>query len=689
MLLLVSLFAVAVAFSPSSALVAQEVDSASPPFRISSAAWPGQITVERRDAEDRPLIVATIGDFGFRVVLDRALPQGATLVIDPGKVWFSNPDPLVKAVQVEDSEGPHHLSLIVDDQVLAASAFRVSRQTVTGKAERYRFVVYAPFPEGLEATVVELRFENTTAPILAGAWRSRAFVLAGGELHEIETSIPLSVRPGPTTTYELLAPSQAVIGQSIALQLVGHDRFGNVTRGNDTSFRVEGLDAVRDVHFPSEETTLATFDWVPENEGVYFPQAVSDGLVIAGGPIRVTRRSAPSRVYWGDLHSHSGVSKDGLGGGAFSYARDVTRLDFFAAAEHADADAQFGPDTTVGIHDHEWQRNIDQVRSFYEPGHFVTILAYECSLSGGHHNVYFRGLEGTPWTARSLETVDALWRMLVAGQAFTVPHHLGIQWGSPKRVAPPRNAELQAVTRPQHEVGGPALDWTKPHDQALRPALEIYSGHGQSERFDRDDPLAYGRVLRTHSLSKEGPHYARDAWRAGHRMGALAASDDHVSMPGRVPFGLTAVVAEQLTREAIFDALLHRHTWATTGERILLEFELGGATMGQQVTVDASTARLAGRLLVLAPRPIESAEVLAVAEGGDGWETLVHLGGGIDPADAGRPGGLGQVIEQELDLPLLEPVSGGVVYYLRVELTGEAGGRVSRAWSSPIWVDVE
>ena len=47
--------------------------------------------------------------------------------------------------------------------------------------------------------------------------------------------------------------------------------------------------------------------------------------------------------------------------------------------------------------------------------------------------------------------------------------------------------------------------------------------------------------------------------------------------------GLTAVLASEPTREAIWDALWHRRVVATTGPRILVRFEIDGHPMGSEL----------------------------------------------------------------------------------------------------------
>ena len=372
------------------------------------------------------------------------------------------------------------------------------------------------------------------------------------------------------------------------------------------------------------------------------------------------------KIYWGDIHSHTRVSKDGIGGGEYTYARDAAGLDFYASTEHAGDDA-YVERSAAGdsISRAEWEANVENVARFYEPGRFVTLLGYECSLPGGHHNVYYRGLEGVPWPEHTLRSVERLWEKLASGEAITVPHHLGVQWGG--NSAPLTGPGLQEVLTGTQFIGGPRLDWSQPHHPALRPVLEIYSAHGQSEVFDRGDALAYERVRYTAGRSGEGAHYARDAWAAGHAMGVVAASDNHNSHPGLSYQGLTAVRAPELTRDAVFNALRTRNTYGTTGQRILMEFEVAGVRMGKE---GKASGAVEGSVVVAAPGEIRYAEVLSLRRGEDQWER------------AARWEQPGRLIDQTFKVG----IEGPTMLYLRTELVETIRGRVGRGWSSPVWL---
>src|SRR5262249_11057883 len=231
--------------------------------------------------------------------------------------------------------------------------------------------------------------------------------------------------------------------------------------------------------------------WTPRKEGFYFPQMSvringrSQDTLVKGNPIRVFAREPEAKTYWGELHSHSSISADGIGKDPFTYARDAARLDFFASTEHADDDGNPRGDA---IRPEEWQSIRNQVEKFYEPDRFVTLLAYECSFPApyGHHNVFFRTVSGTPCPAGLMVSVENLWSRIATGEAITIPHHTGIAFMGPPAGAESAGPGFQPivtdVSRPLTSAGA-AVDWNI-HNPNKRPLVEIYSLHGSSEIYD-------------------------------------------------------------------------------------------------------------------------------------------------------------------------------------------------------------
>ncbi len=607
------------------------------------------------------MTVAEIGDYRLHIPLPDGLAQGSTISVHFPKAWFPNPWPLNKPVQTTDPAAPHHLSASSPDSDLDLTWDYFAP---TGERERFEHLIELrsreSIPAGSSATV---SFTATTAPYIAGIDAVSVRLDRGdGRVETLQAEY--EVKPGPVESLRLTAPSTAAVGEEIALHAVALDGFGNLATGYHQTAAVDGIGGTSDFSIRSGRGSLR---WIPGEPGTYWPRLAAGNLQVDGNPVQVTAEIPEERIYWGDLHSHSRISMDAIGFGDFAYARDVSRLDFYASTEHAEDDDYPSGTTRAGIRESEWRHVVDQVREFNTPHEFVTILAYECGLRGGHYNVYFRSLEGVPQPAHEVRDVSTLWRHLERGEAFTVPHHSG------KRHA---RLVIEEVSKPGLQTLGEVIgpggrhrghDWTVlDQKHSLVPAIEIYSSHGSSERYDPDDPLSYESVQYSSAMSGEGPHYVQDAWAAGHHLGVVAASDNHTAHPGKAYRGLTAVRAPELTRPAVFDALRSRQSWGTTGERIIVDLTWGNVRMGEKASAGDAAGEV--KVSVVAPRPVAYVELMRF-DPQLGWDV------------AARWDQPGRSLQVSVESIATEP---GAVIYLRAELEGTTGGRVARAWSSPI-----
>ena len=384
---------------------------------------------------------------------------------------------------------------------------------------------------------------------------------------------------------------------------------------------------------------------VPQATGVVRIQATDENgrLHGVGNPMKVFEHEPNLKLYWGDLHSHTHYSVDGVGHNNFEYARYTSGLDFYAMTDHSAPSigkyAQgLGPDTPRA-----WAEYTALTDKYYEPGKFATLHAYECSLEApyGHHNVYFRGAVGALQDESDV-SLTGLWDALTAGQALTIPHHTG------KMPIP--------------------IFW-HPHNPELDRNIEIYSAHGLSEAYYPEGPLSFEHSDFTDpSKSARGPQYVRDAWIEGLQLSTIASSDDHRAHPGQPHYGLAAVTAPGLTREEIFDGLYHRRTYGTTGAKILLDFSIDGRPMGQQVIV-AGSPRLT--LEAHGTDLIERVEVLRYLKSEGAFKVRYTL----EPRDY-------DITWTQTD----EDFKEDSIYYVRLKQAGLVRNRIAMAWSSPIWV---
>lgn len=329
-------------------------------------------------------------------------------------------------------------------------------------------------------------------------------------------------------------------------------------------------------------------------------------------------------VFFGDMHCHS-VFSDGIGSpkACYDFARDWAGLDFCAVTDHAQYLSQA-----------EWDSSCQQANDAMRAGQFVTLCGYELSHPEiGDKNIYYPGEWGPMIPELNLYTGEIL------DAEETIP-----VWKA-------HGALMMA-----HLHARNLLKFRHPE---LCRLMEVYSNWGCCEFEGANPPFIPS--LR-HDFTG---NWAQDALAAGLHMGFTANSDDHMGRPGvsgwhRVErtyrSGLTAVLAKELTRPAIFEALYQRHTYATSGVRIYLSFSLNGAIPGDEVMLIDRNMHIA--LSVHGTAEIKSMEIINVRQCLWRWTGM----------------------QERCDMQIELPAENGM-YYLRV--TQQDG---HQAWTSPIYV---
>jgi hypothetical protein len=361
---------------------------------------------------------------------------------------------------------------------------------------------------------------------------------------------------------------------------------------------------------------------------------------------RGVTRFGGTNIYFGDIHTHSGqvleeTANNGCGRGTrrsnYEYAFGPGGLDFYALSEH------------------EWQLDPERIGEFFgladeyeRPSRFACIPGYEyTNLNYGHRNIYFRETSGTvfnstqPWGPLTFDpakssTPEQLWHALeAAGTEFiSVPHH-------PASASHPFNWNT----------------FNGRHDRLV----EVYSCWGSSEYYG-DTPRG--------SFDWYPSLYAREALGRGRRFGLIASSDGHDGHPGdsrhgnhHLGSGRAAVVASELSRDAIFCALRDRRCYATTGAPIALSFSVDAEDMGTEIA---------------AADPRKRPELEIRCRGAAGIDHVRIVKNGRTVVTDFAHG------ERDYSLRWIDPdPPGGSVacYYVRVVQVDRES-----AWSSPIWV---
>ncbi len=295
-------------------------------------------------------------------------------------------------------------------------------------------------------------------------------------------------------------------------------------------------------------------------------------------PLHVSAQ-AP-RVYWADLHGHTGLS-DGTGTTKdyFAYARDVAGLDIAAVTDHDHWGLEF-----LDGHPAVWDACVAEARAANRPGTFLALPGYEwTSWIWGHRHVVFFG-SSTPLLSSldpKFDTPQELWAGLLGQSALAIPHH---------------------------PAGGPiALDWRHVGHAEVEPAVEIVSAHGASDASSSHAPI----------YAADTEAFVQNHVRADRLLGFVGSGDSHDGHPGmshRMPHypcgGLAAVLADNLSAASVLAALRNRNVYATNGPRIVLRVALGPARMGQVARLAECSGPDNLFIQVIGTAPIRSIEVM-------------------------------------------------------------------------------
>lgn len=454
----------------------------------------------------------------------------------------------------------------------------------------------------------------------------------------------LTVKPGSPDRIHLIAPSRVQAGEPFTVTAVVTDGHNNVpTEPWEGQLRTEDPITHQDKMWSfrkGEPPVMEVGPWVMDREGFYTIKAGVDaeGWEAESNPIQVVQSPA-DKVLWGDIHVHTHLS-DGRGTAqrCFEYARDVARLDFVSVSDH-----------DLYMSDGQWAYLQSLTAHYYDPGKFVTFVGCESGPQRssdderqiqGHRNLYtcedqlplYRHWEvAEHWDLDRLEMLLEMNPGMVA-----IPHH--------------------SLTLP--------MEW---RSWKSTPAIEMYSVWGSSEK--RDNPLHPFRQ-RASAMS------VQDILSEGDHVGFLGGGDSHDGRPGlggdhaRIKSiwgnliyktGLTGVLAPDRTREAVWNAIVKRRTYATTGERMILDWEIDGVPMGGVVPLTGPTQPRHIKGWARGTRPIS--QVVIWKNGEIFWQGEYRdLGVEFSVCDEGSD----------------EPA----YYYVWVKQEGDG-----QAWASPIWVE--
>jgi DNA/RNA endonuclease YhcR with UshA esterase domain len=454
----------------------------------------------------------------------------------------------------------------------------------------------------------------------------------------ISAKVKVSVKKAPDTTApvvtKLIPEDDAVLEESAKTDTIGAEYNDGSGYGIDkvsVKLSLDGTDVT--VSAVINETSASYKAENPFDEGEHtIILEVSDKLGnkttktwsfnIGAAPV------VEYNHYYGQLHSHTNLS-DGLGtpDDAFTHARDTAGVDFLAITDHSnwfDNEKDLVNETITDLSlstSSEW-KNLHAVADKYNKnGEFIAIAGFEMTWSGstggyGHINTF-----NTPWfVSRSNSKMDL--------QTFY------------NRLAADHNSIAQ-LNHPGKTFGD-FSDFAlySPEVDKVVNLIEVGNGEG---------------AVRSSGYFESYEYYTR-ALDKGWHLAPSNNQDNHKGLWGDANTAKTVIIAEKLTRDALYEAIRERRVYATEDDNLKIEYTVNGKQMG---TILSEASEL-NTVIKIADASEPIGKVSIIVDGG----TVV----GTKTFDS-------STAEWELKLP-----SGYNYYYIRVDQADK-----DIAVSAPIW----
>lgn len=472
----------------------------------------------------------------------------------------------------------------------------------------------------------------------------------------------LDVKGNILDTMRITAPSLVTKNKRFDVSIRFEDKFGNLT-GNAP----EGT--LIDVSYENLRENLNWKLFVPETgflniPNLYFNEAgfyrvqlknLKTGQCYFSAPIRCCVDLEKS-AFWGSLHSES-EKFDALENieSALRYFRDERNMQFYATSS-----LESQEDTSSEA----WKSINTHVTEFNEDFRFSVFL-------------------GMQWFNASEE--EGLRQIVYAKDSKPILRKKDGKTNTLKKIYKSHSPK-DLISIPCFTMGKGVETTFNDFDPDFEKVVEIYNAWGSSECSAKEGNLRPISCQGKEGICETDKGSIRKALDRNLRFGFVAGGLDDRGvysscfLSDQVQYspGLTAILATEHTREAMFTALANRSCYATTGARIVVDFAIAGSGIGSELNTKTKPGLQYNRHLsgyVAGTTPIK--EILIIRNGKP-LHTLfpktLHYEFTFDDTDP--------LSSIALNAP--EPEKPPFTYYYLRILTED--GHI--AWISPIWIDL-
>lgn len=472
----------------------------------------------------------------------------------------------------------------------------------------------------------------------------------------------LDIRGGELSNIRIISPSLVARNERFDVIVRFEDAHGNLTshaqEGTLIELSYEHLRENLNWKLFVPETGFISIPNLYFNEpGIYRIQLknMQTQKICFSSPIKCLQETK-KHMYWGQFHGES-EKFDAIDNieGCLRHIRDEKALQFYGVSP-------FESNDEISVD--AWKQICHHIQEFNEDHRFSTFLGIQFDLSdeglGVQQIVY--GKDNKPLLRK---------KDIKAGGIKKLVKGLSVKEG---------------VAFPSFTMSAKQPFDFENLETEFQPVVEIFNAWGSSECTEKEGNRFPISGKGKNSIGSKASGSILDALKDGYRFGFIAGGHDDRGVyqdlfdaeQNQYSGGLTSIIAEDHTREALLEALYKRSCYASTGPRIVLGFHIAGLGMGEVLNTKQKPGLAFNRHItgyVAGPAPIKLIEIL---RNGEVIKTFSPKQTSFEFAYDDT-----QAIEQHV-LESKKQEHPFVFYYLRAI---QEDGHM--AWSSPIWIELQ
>ena len=373
-------------------------------------------------------------------------------------------------------------------------------------------------------------------------------------------------------------------------------------------------------------------------------------------PSPATQSAAMPNIYFGNLHSHTGYS-DGVGtpDEAFTYARDIAKLDFLAITEHnhllggekammTDRRALYVGPTDSALIPTANRMNVD--------GKFVAIYGQEfSSMSKGNHVNVFEASDVIDIPNGQYDKLLE-WLKLHPDSTGQMPiimmNHPGLG--------------VKFINRLQYgrDDFGDDDGWVKNMGNATS-LIEIVNGEPDKGAKDNRPPQIFD-------------DYYRMYLQFGFRVAPVASQDNHQKNWGTATDARTAIYAKSLTRKDLYAAMRARHVYATEDKNLRIYFTVNNHRCGDILTSPTPLTNLKIQYTITDPDEPNSTYSIETFSGTIGGDPVKQIK---------------STTNQNNCTGTIDGINLSNNQFIYFKITQQSNNGTDTTWTAPVWLEIK